>query len=154
MLDLYIIRHGEAGAHAISDEARELTQRGQQEVIQNAKAHFTDKHFDYVFVSPYVRAQQTWALIQTQGVTATHVNDASWVTPDVPTIPAIDQLLALEGADLNVLIVSHQTFSGRLVTHLCDGHTRGRHLDTASIAHLQAEVFASQCATLIGCYSV
>jgi len=154
MLELFIIRHGEAGAHAVSDEARELTQRGQQEVIKNAQAQLSDKHFDYVFVSPYTRAQQTWQLIQSQGVSSDHTQNVEWVTPDVPTQPALDHLIELKGDDLSVLIVSHQTFSGRLVTHLCDGHTKGRHLDTATIAHLKAEVFASQCATLTGLYSV
>lgn len=154
MLELFIIRHGEAGAHATSDEARELTHRGQQEVIKNAQAHLANRHFDYVFVSPYKRAQQTWQLIQAQGVTSTHINDADWVTPDVPTQPALDHLIELKGDNLSVLVVSHQTFSGRLVTHLCDGHTKGKHLDTATIAHLKTEVFASQCATLTGLYSV
>lgn len=154
MLELFIIRHGEAGSHATSDEARELTHRGQQEIIKNAQAHLANKHFDYVFVSPYTRAQQTWKLIQAQGVSSNKINNVEWVTPDVPTQPALDHLIELKGDDLSVLVVSHQTFSGRLITHLCDGNTKGKHLDTASIAHLKTEVFASQCATLIGSYSV
>lgn len=150
MSELFIMRHGQAEARAPSDEQRELTSFGQQQVLTNAKQHLANKTFDHVFVSPYVRAQQTWQLIQSQGVTANKLETVDWVTPDVPTAPAIDHLLSLSGS---VLIVSHQTFSGRLVTHLCDGDTHGMHLDTATIAHLSAEVFAAQCAQLIGSYS-
>lgn len=147
MHKLWIMRHGQAQSMAASDEQRPLTETG----ISQAKINFQflqNQTFTHVFVSPYLRAQQTFEALKSQGLQYKTCQTVDWVTPDVETQPAIDQLMALNGDALNVLVVCHQTFAGRLATHLCDGSTRGRHVDTAAIVELETEVFASQCATL------
>lgn len=130
-----------------SDELRPLTEEGQRQVLTNAQ-FLQDQAFTHVFVSPYLRAQQTWQLLKQNGVSAARESTVQWITPDVPTQPALDTLLDIEGENLNILLVCHQTFAGRLTTHLCDGNTRGRHVDTAAIVSIQTEVFASQCGML------
>ncbi|NVK39357.1 MAG: phosphohistidine phosphatase SixA [Gammaproteobacteria bacterium] len=147
MHKLWIMRHGQAQSMVHSDELRPLTEEGQRQVLTNAQ-FLQDQAFTHVFVSPYLRAQQTWQLLKQNGVSAARESTVQWITPDVPTQPALDTLLDIEGENLNILLVCHQTFAGRLTTHLCDGNTRGRHVDTAAIVSIQTEVFASQCGML------
>ena len=153
MHSLYVMRHGQAEGSAPSDELRALTPLGVQEVTLNSQNVLSGKEFDYVFVSPYLRAQQTWEAVLKNSVKYKRCQTVEWVTPDVSTQPILDELIALEGESISVLIVCHQTFAGRLVTHLCGGPKHGIHIDTASIAHIEAEGFAAQCGTLINIYS-
>lgn len=152
MHKLWIMRHGQAQSMAPTDQQRSLTDIGRQQAKINFQ-HLSQQTFTHVFVSPYLRAQQTFDELKSQGLIYNNYKTVDWVTPDVDTQPALDELLALKGDDLNVLIVCHQTFAGRLATHLCDGHTRGRHVDTAAIVAIETEVFASQCGTLINTFS-
>jgi phosphohistidine phosphatase len=150
MHTLYIMRHGQAHSTAATDAQRPLTDLGMQQALEAAVEHLSFVEFDYVIVSPYLRAQQTWAQVQKAEVTAKQIETAEWITPDVPTQPALDELIKLSGDNLNVLLVCHQTFAGRLATHLVDGETHGRHVDVAGVVKIETEVFASQCGTLVG----
>ena len=152
MHKLWIMRHGQAQSMASTDELRPLTDQGRQQVSINAQL-ISNEHFTHVFVSPYLRAQQTWEVLQSQGVRTQRCITVDWITPDVPSAPALDELLSLDGDQLNILLVCHQTFAGRLATTLCDGSTRGRHVETAAIVSIQAEVFAGQCGMLKGILS-
>lgn len=147
MHKLWIMRHGQAESMAPSDELRPLTDEGRRQVMVNAQ-FLHDQAFTHVFVSPYLRAQQTWQVLQQNGVNTQREFTVEWITPDVHTQPALDALFDLEGENLNILLVCHQTFAGRLATHLCDGVTRGRHVDTAAIVSIHTEVFAGQCGML------
>jgi phosphohistidine phosphatase len=146
------MRHGQAESSAPSDELRALTQLGIKEASSNSQSFLSNKVFDYVFVSPYLRAQQTWEIVSKQNVQSKSYQTVDWVTPDVDTQPILDHLLALEGESLSILLVCHQTFAGRLATHLCGGAKHGIHVDTAAILHIETEVFAGQCGTLINIY--
>ena len=152
MHKLWIMRHGQAQSMAPSDELRPLTDAGRRQVSINSQA-LANETFTHVFVSPYLRAQQTWEILLAQGVHTQRCTTVDWITPDVATGPALDELMAIEGDALNILLVCHQTFAGRLTTHLCDGSTRGRHVETAAIVSIQAEVFAGQCGMLQGILS-
>jgi phosphohistidine phosphatase len=152
MHKLWIMRHGQADSFAQTDQLRGLTETGRKQVKTNSTA-FVDETFTHVFVSPYLRAQQTWEILAAQGIQTQHHQTVEWITPDVATQPALDALLNIQGESLNILLVCHQTFAGRLATHLCDGTSRGRHVDTAAIVSIQTEVFASQCGMLQGILS-
>ena len=152
MHKLWVMRHGQAHSTAKTDELRPLTDEGRRQVAVNAQA-ILNESFTHVFVSPYLRAQQTWAILQDQSISTQKCETVDWITPDVPTQPALDELLAIKGESLNILLVCHQTFAGRLTTYLCDGSTRGRHIETAAIVAIQSEVFASQCGMLQGILS-
>ena len=153
MHTLYVMRHGQAETSAPSDELRNLTPFGVEQVSLNAKQNLSNKVFDYVFVSPYLRAQQTWDITQHHQVAFKQCHTVDWVTPDVATGPTLENLMALEGDALSILIVCHQTFAGRFVTHLCGGPAHGIHVDTAAIVHIETEVFAPQCGMLINIYA-
>lgn len=148
MHKLFIMRHGQAESVAPSDEQRPLTEEGRRQVSVNAQ-HLISTPFTHVFVSPYLRAQQTWEILKEAGVNYSHCQTVDWITPDVPTQPALDTLLDIEGDHLAILLVCHQTFAGRLATHICDGSSRGRHIETAAIVSIETEVFASQCGRML-----
>ncbi|MFA0698225.1 phosphohistidine phosphatase SixA, partial [Vibrio sp. 10N.222.49.C9] len=81
-MNVFIMRHGEAGSFAISDAERTLTQRGEQQSLEVAKAVVGQgvSHFDLVLVSPYIRAQQTWDVIKEQ-FSATKVEECADIMP-------------------------------------------------------------------------
>ncbi|MEY8262832.1 MAG: phosphohistidine phosphatase SixA [Bermanella sp.] len=145
MHQLYIMRHGQAHMQAPSDELRELTELGVKQVFNSARQHLSAIRFDHVFVSPYARAQQSFAQVKAAQVAFSHVQTVSWITPDVATSAAIDELAALPGDGLKILLVCHQTFAGRLASQLCEGHEQGMQVDTGAIINIQTEVFARQC---------
>ncbi len=145
---LFVMRHGEAEFRAARDDLRALTERGRAEVAAVAKQHLSGQHFDMVYVSPYLRAQQSWEVIQQQGVKFDDQITAPWVTPDESPQRAIDQLLLRHTKPGRILIVCHQPFVGRLTTLLCDGEDMGMPIATAGLVTMETEVFARQCATL------
>jgi phosphohistidine phosphatase len=161
MHTLYVMRHGQAESSAPSDEQRALTPFGVQQVRQNAQKNLQAKVFDYVFVSPYLRAQQTWDIIHSVNIEYKQLHTVDWITPDVATQPALDQLFSLteklsetpKEKPLLILLVCHQTFAGRFITHLCGGARHGIHVDTGAIVNTNTEVFAAQCGTLIDTYN-
>ena len=67
MVNLVIMRHGEAVAQSSQDSQRQLNARGEAEVGQMAQ-WLTQVYpqFDYVLASPYVRTQQTAELMLAQ----------------------------------------------------------------------------------------
>lgn len=151
MHKLWIMRHGQAMATAATDELRALTPFGEQQVLSSATKNLANIHFSHVFVSPFLRAQQTWQIVKPL-VSFSQYQTVDWITPDVHTAGALDALLNLHGDELRILLVCHQTFAGRLSTHLCDGSTYGKHVDTAAIELIETEVFASQCGSLQGSF--
>ncbi|GAL37398.1 phosphohistidine phosphatase SixA [Vibrio maritimus] len=64
-MKVFIMRHGEAVHYAPTDEQRALTEHGKDSSIIVARACKQQGYdrFDKVLVSPYLRAQQTWAAI-------------------------------------------------------------------------------------------
>jgi len=145
---LFVMRHGEAQLRAPRDDLRPLTDRGRAEVAAMARQHLLGVQFDVVYVSPYLRAQQSWEVIRQQGVQCHEQIDANWITPDESPQRAIDQLLHRHEQACRILLVCHQPFVGRLTTLLCDGVDVGMPIATAGLVTMETEVFARQCATL------
>ncbi len=152
MHQLYIMRHGQAHMLAPSDELRELTELGAKQVFNSATQFLSPVKFDHVFVSPFVRAQQSFAQVQLASVDCGQVKTVSWITPDVSTQPAISELASLPGENLIILLICHQTFAGRLASQICDGHEVGMHVETGAIVKIQTEVFAGQCGIFQGMF--
>lgn len=64
-MKIYIMRHGQAGMNAKTDEQRPLTEQGIEESIHMARwlaPQLGDK-LDRVIHSNYLRAKQTWQSI-------------------------------------------------------------------------------------------
>lgn len=140
-MELYLLRHGDANAYAQSDALRELSVRGRQEVRNTVVASKEAlASLDAVWVSPYLRAQQTWheakALLSCSPIVSTE----SAITPD----GQIDVVIRkLEQSDAKrLLLVTHQPFVGGLLESLC-GCESGRYfMGTANIAAVSLPLIA------------
>jgi len=132
---LWILRHGEAEAHARTDAERNLTERGRAEVLRSA-AHLIGQPLNAIIASPYVRAQQTARLVREALGFVPDIRTVPWLTPE----GSPEQVLAHLEAEENVLLVSYQTLVGNLISFLQHGHSRQpQPMYTASLAQLEGE---------------
>ncbi|MDD1507750.1 phosphohistidine phosphatase SixA [Pseudomonas sp. CNPSo 3701] len=135
-MKLWLLRHGQAQAQAGSDAARELTAHGRDEVCQ-ALEHLRGRS-PAILVSPYVRAQQTAALVHDALALQAPVQTVPWLTPDSDPRDSLARLQQLSGTEL--LLVSHQPFIGALGGLLVHGHRQQPlAMHTASLALLEGE---------------
>ncbi|MDO9624528.1 MAG: phosphohistidine phosphatase SixA [Pseudomonas sp.] len=138
---LWLLRHGEAEAQARSDAARALTTRGRQEVRQ-AAVQLEGRKLGAILASPYVRAQQTAALVcEALGFTG-GVETVPWLTPDSDPREVLRQLDHYPQGEL--LLVTHQPLVGALAGLLIHGNRQQAvPMHTASLAELEGEVLAA-----------
>lgn len=134
-MNLWLLRHGEAESIRTSDEARNLTTKGIQDVLITAEK-LQNMPLDVVLYSPYIRAMQTAQIvcekIRYQGET----QQIDWVVPDMNPKQVIKHLDKYENK--NILIVSHQPLLGKLVGLLTEGELNAAtFLDTAELVHLE-----------------
>ena len=134
-MKLWVLRHGEAEPYARRDAERELTARGREQVRRSA-AQLVGEPLDRIWVSPYVRAQQTAALVCEVLGFRGELKTVLWLTPDSEPKYAASQL----PDDGHLLLVSHQPFVGDLISLLQFGHMRQpQPMKTASLAELEGE---------------
>lgn len=134
-MKLWILRHGEAEAHARTDAERNLTERGRAEVLRSA-AHLIGQPLGAIIASPYVRAQQTARLVREALGFVPDIRTVPWLTPE----GSPEQVLAHLVAEDNVLLVSHHPLVGNLISFLQHGHSRQpQPMYTASLAQLEGE---------------
>ena len=124
-MKIFIMRHGEAEAVASSDEARHLTEYGRKQSISQGqwlKTHLnsTALSVQKVIVSPYVRAQETFELVNL--ALDNILNDVetwSGVTPYGNATLVADYLSVLQKQGVeSVLLVSHLPLVGSIVSEL------------------------------------
>lgn len=137
-MQVFIMRHGQAEMIAKSDQVRQLTDVGRLQVQTMAQTlvHKLDS-LDFVLVSPYVRAQQTWNLVSEFLPEAGKVMTLDDLTPsgDESAIVDLIDALVLEHPSANLLVVSHLPLVGYLVDGLVPG-AGAPIFSTASIARL------------------
>lgn len=136
-MKLWILRHGEAEPRANSDAERRLTSHGREQVLYSA-ALLLGQPLQAILVSPYVRAQQTAALVQETLDCPQPLRTVAWLTPESSVREAITELEKL-GFE-HVLLVSHQPLVGALVGMLEHGHLQQpAAMSTASLAELEGD---------------
>ncbi|GAB3347505.1 MULTISPECIES: phosphohistidine phosphatase SixA [Chromohalobacter] len=150
MSNLYIMRHGEA-VPGMPDSERSLTKQGEAEAramgtwLESMLANDMRAALRIV-ASPYRRAQQTAQWMATP--LERSVETLPIITPDDPLEPLIDWLQH-EVAHTPCLLVSHMPLVGALVGRLVEGDVRASQpMPTATIAKLEADIWAAGCATL------
>lgn len=134
-MNVWILRHGEAQPHAERDAERRLTAHGRARALRAAEP-LIGRPLQAIIASPYVRAQQTAALVHQALATPVPVRTVAWLTPDSDPREVLSQLdaLALE----HVLLVSHQPLVGELASLLEHGHVQQPvGFSTASLAELE-----------------
>ncbi|OPX55810.1 phosphohistidine phosphatase, SixA [Oceanospirillum multiglobuliferum] len=145
-MKLIIVRHGEAGV-AATDPERALTANGRQQVQRITQAMKDELIGSIAYASPYLRAQQTLELIS-QGLGEQDGQTLAFITPDDAPEPVLSWL-ALQ-SDACLMLVSHQPLVSRLISLLVDGVESAAYpMDTASIAILEADVWAKGLARLV-----
>nr|WP_248287083.1 phosphohistidine phosphatase SixA [Chromohalobacter moromii] len=148
--NLYIMRHGET-VPGMPDSERSLTKQGEAEA--RAMGTWLDSMLANdvraalrIVASPYRRAQQTAQWMATP--LERPVETLPIITPDDPLEPLIDWLQQ-EVAHTPCLLVSHMPLVGALVGRLVEGDVRASQpMPTATIAKLEADIWAAGCATL------
>lgn len=122
---IYIMRHGEAHTFAASDAERPLTERGQVQSQHMAVqlAHQLPDGIESVWISPYLRAQQTWAAMAEYLPAPKQLLTVDEITPygdaeDVATY--LKAVITVERPD-SVLLVSHLPLVGYLTAELVPG---------------------------------
>ncbi|WP_286233159.1 phosphohistidine phosphatase SixA [Thalassotalea sediminis] len=137
-MKLYVMRHGQASTRATSDAERELTEKGHLEAQCMAK--WLNKNgvvIDQVFVSPFVRAQQTANTLVAALNHSAPLKTIDSITPAGDAVDVHDYIDGICEAEKleNVLIVSHMP----LVSYLVEELTFDRNAPlfaTASIAEI------------------
>jgi phosphohistidine phosphatase len=146
---LYVLRHGNAEAPTFGDDAgRNLTPLGVEEVLSSAmKFKQKSETLDQVFVSPYVRAQQT----AQHFLKAINYNGVSQTTDKItPSGKAIDVALWLSNMQADsVLLVTHEPFASQVVDLLADMPLPHDFImQTATLAAVEGEILATACCKL------
>ena len=120
-MKIYIMRHGQAGMNAKTDEQRPLTEQGIEESIHMASwlAPQLDGVLDLVVHSNYLRARQTWQSICSELPKATRVEESKEITPYGDPAFVASYLTALAATHDHILMVSHLPLVGYLVQSLC-----------------------------------
>ena len=132
-----MLRHGEAEPRANSDAERRLTAHGREQVLRSA-AQLLGQAPQVILASPYVRAQQTAALVHEALGFSKPVLTVPWLVPESDPQQVIAELDKLDVEQ--VLLVSHQPLVGALVCLLEHGHRKDpASMGTASLAELEGD---------------
>ena len=130
-MKIILVRHGQAEDETRPDSARQLTDFGQQQAAQTAAYITTYYRPDYFVVSPYIRAQQTLAVLQAlvSGVPSSVQNN---ITPSDDARQALIDIGNIEAECL--VVVCHMS----IVAYMA-GLLTGEYPESFSLA--EARVF-------------
>ena len=144
---LWLLRHGQAEAQARSDAERALTAHGREEVRQVA-VQLQGRRLGAILASPYVRAQQTAALVSEALGFTEGIHTVPWLTPDSDPREVLKQLDRYAQDEL--LLVTHQPLVGALAGLLIHGHRQQPlPMHTASLAELDGDLLAAGAMDLL-----
>ncbi|HEY7773252.1 MAG TPA: phosphohistidine phosphatase SixA [Marinagarivorans sp.] len=134
-MELLLLRHGHAQAYAERDQLRPLSELGRAE-IRSVASQASDALLavETVWVSPYLRAQQTYEELRSVLPSLPSAHSRSEITPGGQVMTLLASLEACPHAKL--LLITHQPFVGDLLDALC-GFDSGRYfMGTACLAAL------------------
>jgi phosphohistidine phosphatase len=144
------MRHGEASMRAATDALRPLTERGEIETSYVAQAAIkAGMKPSKVFVSPYLRAQQSFKQVLQWLPKNLDVKTLDLITPDNDPSVVLEYLMLNCSDEEDMLLVCHQPLAGRLISLICDGNDYGMGLNTSTIAALECTITAASCGDLL-----
>jgi phosphohistidine phosphatase len=147
MIELLVLRHAEAEFRAASDAQRKLTPLGRsqlQQVLDQSREAL--QQVRQVWVSPYVRAQQTCELALACLPSGVPVITREGLTPDGHPAQVLEWLQAAQ--EQPILLVSHQPLVGELVCQLCGFEPGEIAMGTSALAALSMPLVAPGLAQL------
>lgn len=146
-MKLLLLRHGEAEPEAASDSARALSIIGRNEVKTMAEKNSAAlKAVDHIFVSPYLRAQQTADIVETQ-IQASR-SDTDLLIPGASVNLLIDFLYKQSESYQCVLLVAHNPLLEALLDALGGFEYGSYRMRTASLAQFECDILARDCCSL------
>ncbi|SEK45098.1 phosphohistidine phosphatase, SixA [Colwellia chukchiensis] len=153
-MQIFVMRHGQAQIAAATDAQRALTAKGVNEAI--ATGRWLSKNaaqFDCVFVSPYLRAQQTADAVISELSGVGERQSLSIITPDDSAQAVHDYLdgVFAEQSYQRILIVSHMPLVSYLVAQLTSDNTMPI-FATAAVAQIDYNLQSMQ-GTFVGLVS-
>lgn len=134
-MQIFLIRHGSAESMAERDRDRRLTAKGREEISAMAAAHKKElSSVTQVWVSPYVRAQQSFDLMQEQvpELAKAVIETQNDITPDGHPDIIIEKLYSSTAP--SILLVTHQPLVGILLDQLCALEAGQYRMCTGSLA--------------------
>lgn len=142
MVNLVIMRHGDAEPQSSQDSQRQLTAKGRADVTLMAQWAATNyQPFDYILYSPFVRTQQTAELMRLAQLTTPITETLAELVPegDCNQVQLYIDVLLQQKPDARILLVSHMPLVSFLVeTFGCVGQTPI--FETAALVSLYYEV--------------
>lgn len=145
-MKLFLMRHGEAELNASSDSQRSLTDTGREDVHQMVLRHQTElSAVNEIWVSPYVRTQQTAEIIVNSLEQPTILITQDFLKPSSdPNI--VFKTVGKSGQSL--LLVTHQPLIGTMVDRLAGLEPGSHRMGTAALACIEADIIAPACGEL------
>jgi phosphohistidine phosphatase len=119
---LFLLRHGDASQEAFSDRQRPLSEEGKISILRVAK-YLTDENIRVtkIITSPLLRAWQTALIIGDNFKISEGIQESEYLLPESNPADIISELKSFRD-DEKVLLVSHQSFLGILISQLiCKG---------------------------------
>jgi len=141
-MQLFIMRHGQAEPMSINDSQRELTKQGYLEADKMAKWMVSHQLApEQVFVSPYIRAQQTAETVINHFNVSIRTKTLDFITPTGNAKEVHDYLDGFcQTQNLQrVLIVSHMPLVSYLVSELTFDN-QSPIFQTAAIAQIDYDI--------------
>lgn len=138
------MRHGEA-AWGIDDARRPLTEVGREQATQQASSLAERVDVEALWVSPYLRAQQTAdCFLNWYNLKPITKN---CLIPAADIYPLYDELnnLSLE----NLLIVSHNPFLNKFIHDFCGVHPYFHGMDNATLVGIEYDYAATHLGKLL-----
>lgn len=138
-MQIILIRHGKAEHQTTTDANRSLTAEGESQAQQTAAWLVNHGYqLDALFVSPYVRAQQT-AVHLSQSLDVP-ITTSELIKPDSELLATVKWLEQLDlPEDAVIALVCHMPIVGRLASFLIDGDVnqgQAFHLAQAKVIEL------------------
>ena len=129
-MDLFILRHGEAGQRVSTgrgDFQRQLTAAGQKEVSDIATSlKDLGIKLDVVISSPLKRAHQTASIVAKTFKIEKKMQDWAELSPEGNRLDFYNKLLQLKQQS-SVLVVGHEPYLSRMISEMIsDGNNGGR----------------------------
>lgn len=141
-MQLFVMRHGQASLQASSDAQRPLNEQGHIEAITMAKwLNDTGRKFDHLYVSPYLRAQQTAKTLSKELSFSAQSTTIEFITPSGNANEVHDFIDGTSNVDQpnGILIVSHMPLVSYLVAELTFDN-RSPIFPTAGIAQIDYDI--------------
>ncbi|SNT69565.1 phosphohistidine phosphatase SixA [Psychrobacter sp. LV10R520-6] len=133
-MKIILMRHGQAEDETRPDSARQLTGFGQQQAAQTADYITKSYAPDYFVVSPYDRAQQTLAQLQSCAPdVVTTVQDN--ITPPDDARTALAELANIEAECL--VVVCHMSIVANIASLLTGDNPEGFSLGEARVFEME-----------------